>query len=214
MGNYKRRRSALLSIIEGLEETDLVSNDIVELDEVEESIPEDLDSEFTESCDDLYAEDDYMLPEDEDDETIISEDDFEDYLASQETQFEFADDDEDLDDEEEDDDFDDDDEEDEDLSYLEDETVTASQELAGVEDMIQDTANGGDPTTSEIAPGGNEAKNQVSTDSEVYPTNSEYIAKIVRKFDRMANELQKMGMNKLAFRLDKLSDQLENRRNK
>lgn len=83
----------------------------------------------------------------------------------------------------------------------------ASETKSGVEDTIGDEAHGGDPSTSEVAPGGDDV--DVSTDKQVFPTNSEYVASITKRLDRVATVLEKRGMKRMAFRIDKLSDQLE-----
>ena len=183
MSNYKRRRSALLNVIQGLEDSDFVSDEVLELDEIEETIPQE----------EVLESEEPMLPEDEDQDTIISDEQLEEVLASledgqlqaQEEQIEVE------------------------QELQEEENLVASQEFPGIEDEIQDTANGGEPTTSQIAPGGEQAKGEVSTDAEVFPTNSEYVAQVVEKLDDIAGTLEKMGMKKLAFRIDTLSDKLE-----
>lgn len=83
----------------------------------------------------------------------------------------------------------------------------ASEERKGIEDEIGDEANGGDPSVSQIAPGGDDV--DVSTDKEVFPTNSEFVAKITSRLDRVATELEKRGMKRMAFRVDQLSDKIE-----
>lgn len=176
MADYKRRRSALLNVIQGLEDSDVVSDDVVEMDEIEETIPE--------TTENIEAE---GLPEDQDEETILSDEELEEVLAA-------------LDDGEACDTA---------CDTACDETKTASETEAGIEDEITDTVGGGDPTTSEVAPGGEEAKGEVQTDAEVYPTESAYVASLVRKFDRIATELEKKGMKRLAYRLDVISDKLE-----
>lgn len=83
----------------------------------------------------------------------------------------------------------------------------ASEEKKGIEDEIGDEAHGGDPSVSDVAPGGDDV--DVSTDKEVFPTNSEFVAKITKRLDRVATELEKRGMKRMAFRVDQLSDKIE-----
>ena len=202
MANYKRRRSALLNVIQGLEDSDVVSDDVVEMDEIEETIPETAEDDLNlDADDDLGIESEDLLPEDKDDEAIVGDEEQvaeETEEACDEKEQVFSD--EEL--EQVMEALDDDDE-------CQNCEVTASETESGIEDEITDTVGGGDPTTSEVAPGGEEAKSEVQTDAEVYPTESAYVASLVRKFDRIADELEKKGMKRLAYRLDKLSDRLE-----
>lgn len=85
------------------------------------------------------------------------------------------------------------------------EVKTASEVKPGVEDEIGDEADGGDASVSSIV----DTKIDVSTDKEVFPTNSEYVAKITARLDRVANILEKRGMKRMALRVDQLSDKLE-----
>lgn len=83
----------------------------------------------------------------------------------------------------------------------------ASETKKGIEDDITDTANGGDPSVSEIP----DTKIDCDTDKEVFGrnTDSEYVASITKKLDRVAAALERRGMNRMAFRIDQLSDRLE-----
>ena len=83
----------------------------------------------------------------------------------------------------------------------------ASEFAPGIEDEIGDEAHGGDPSVSDIVDNGID----VSTDKEVFGqnTDSEYVAKITARLDRVATALEKRGMKKMAFRVDQLSDRLE-----
>lgn len=83
----------------------------------------------------------------------------------------------------------------------------ASEEKKGIEDEIGDEVGGGDSSVSKVAPGGDDV--DVSTDKEVFPTNSEFVAKITDRLDRVASELEKRGMKRMAFRVDQLSDKIE-----
>lgn len=193
--NQKRRRASLMNVINALDDADRVFSEDIELDSLDEQLPEELDSEeLAPMAEDAempedeasfeVAEDDVdgdvlELPEDKEDEAILSEDE------------------EDL--------------SDEDLAFLDDveeeETMTASETAPGIEDEIGDEANGGDPSVSEVAPGGDGV--EVDTDAEVFPTESEYVANIVSKLDKVANYLEKHGQKKMAYRIDMLSDKLE-----
>ena len=83
----------------------------------------------------------------------------------------------------------------------------ASEVKPGIEDKIGDEANGGDPSVSELP----DTKIDCETDKEVFGqnTDSEYVAKITARLDRVATALEKRGMKKMAFRVDQLSDRLE-----
>ena len=83
----------------------------------------------------------------------------------------------------------------------------ASEVNPGIEDNIGDEANGGDPSVSELP----DTKIDCESDKEVFGqnTNSEYVAKITARLDRVASALEARGMKKMAFRVDQLSDKLE-----
>ena len=199
--NLKKRKASLVKVIRALDDADAVFGEDVELDSLDEQIPEELDSEDLApmNADDELSEDetdfevaddevdgDVMeLPEDKDDDTILSDEDEDDTILS--------------------------DEDEDDLSFLdeveEDENTTASEVTPGVEDDMGDEANGGDPSVSKIVPGGKDV--DVSTDGEVFPTESEYVARIVSRLDRVANYLEKKGEKRMAYRIDLLSDKLE-----
>ena len=84
---------------------------------------------------------------------------------------------------------------------------TASIYKKGIEDEIRDTAGGLEKTVSEIP------KTKISTDSrkEVFGkgTNSAYVASITKRLDRVATILEKRGDIRMAFRVDRLADALE-----
>lgn len=84
---------------------------------------------------------------------------------------------------------------------------TASEVKPGVEDKIGDEANGGDPSVSDLP----DTKIDCESDKEVFGqnTDSEYVAKITARLDRVAAALEARGMKKMAFRVDQLSDKLE-----
>ena len=84
---------------------------------------------------------------------------------------------------------------------------TASETAPGIEDKIGDEANGGDPSVSELP----DTKIDCETDKEVFGQNSdsEYIARITARLDRVADALDARGMKRMAFRVDQLSDKLE-----
>lgn len=81
----------------------------------------------------------------------------------------------------------------------------ASIEKKGIEDEITQTVSGAEPTTSNVV----KTKIDVETLPEVAGSNSEYVAKITKRLDRVANILEKRGMKRLAFRVDQLSDKIE-----
>ena len=83
----------------------------------------------------------------------------------------------------------------------------ASEVNPGIEDNIGDEANGGDPSVSELP----DTKIDCESDKEVFgrSTDSEYVAKITARLDRVAAALEARGMKKMAFRVDQLSDKLE-----
>lgn len=85
------------------------------------------------------------------------------------------------------------------------EPKTASEVAPGIEDEIGDEAKGGDPSVSDIV----DTKIDVATDKEVYPTDSEYVARITKRLDKVATILEKRGLKRIAFRIDQLSDKLE-----
>lgn len=209
--NLKKRKASLVKVIRALDDADAVFGEDVELDSLDEQIPEELDSEDLapmnaddelledetdfEVADDEVDGDVMELPEDKDDDTILSDEDEDDEIVSEEDDnYEIVSD-----------------EDDDDLSFLdeveEDENTTASEVAPGVEDDMGDEANGGDPSVSKIVPGGKDV--DVSTDSEVFPTESEYVARIVSRLDRVANYLEKKGEKRMAYRIDLLSDKLE-----
>ena len=83
----------------------------------------------------------------------------------------------------------------------------ASEVKPGIEDKIGDEVNGGDPSVSELP----DTKIDCESDKEVFGqnTDSEYVAKITARLDRVAAALEARGMKKMAFRVDQLSDKLE-----
>jgi len=91
--------------------------------------------------------------------------------------------------------------------------ITASEEVPGVEDTIEDTAEGGDATVQEVVPSAAPASAEVESDAAVFPTESSYVQAniLTRRLDRIANELEAAGHKKLAFRVDKIADYIENR---
>ena len=84
--------------------------------------------------------------------------------------------------------------------------VTASEVEPGVEDKIGDEAKGGDPSVSDLP----ETQIDTATNAEVYPTESEYVARVTARLDKIATALERKGLKRMAFRVDKLSDELEN----
>lgn len=198
MRKKQSRREIIKRIANNVDEFDAFNAEDIEIESLEEEFPEELEVEDLDIVDEIYddedefavadddefddeeeEEDEFELPEDGDDDEILSEDEFDD---------EFED--------EDDEDDEDDDEDDEDV-------VTGADE--GIEKEIGDEAGGGDPSISEVV----DSDIDVSTDAEVFPTNSKYVASIVKRLDRVANILEKRGMKKMAYRVDVLSDRLE-----
>lgn len=81
----------------------------------------------------------------------------------------------------------------------------SSETQKGIQDEIGDEAHGGDPSVSEVV----KTTVDCDTDKEVFPTNSQYVARITRRLDRVASSLEAKGMKKMAFRIDQISDKLE-----
>jgi len=202
----RKRRIAkdIEAALASLESDLFVSEDIIEVDDIEETMPEE---NLVEEADDTLEEEIEEI-----EEVLIDE---ESDPLDDEIEVAFADDD-DLDDEIEAA-FAENDDVEEDLEQqieaaiqdLDDESLEASEVEPGVEDTISDTAVGGDPTVQEVVPQGDEAKKMVQEDSEVFPTNSEYVAKLVDRLDKVASVLENDGKQALALRIDKVSDYLE-----
>ena len=87
------------------------------------------------------------------------------------------------------------------------EAKIASIEKSGIEDEIGDQVKGGEPSVSELA----KTKIDCDTKKDVIgkQSDSEYVASITQRLDRVANALEKRGMRRMAFRIDQLSDRLE-----
>lgn len=210
MNNSKYRK--LLASIDELE--NVVADDEIVVDEMTEQAPEELEVEDIET-DDLEAaikEAEEMIGDDEeivvgDDEVDDIDDDIavaEDMLApTADDEVELPDDEEIVNAEDVQEVLDACDELEQKLG---DDAITASEEEPGIEDEIQDTANGGDPTVSELP----ETQIDTATDAEVYPTESQYVAHLTARLDKIATALERKGLKKMAFRVDKLSDELEN----
>lgn len=77
---------------------------------------------------------------------------------------------------------------------------------------IQDTAHGDEPVVSPLANSNVETK----TDEEAFgkKDDSEYIKSLTARLDRVATALQERGMLRMAFRVDQLSDALEEHNSK
>ena len=202
MSRITRRRKADLFGDTDLIETDVDFDEVDafdEIDEFDEEIPSDFDADLLEDEEEIFADDDEVIL----DETI--EDDDEAILAE--------DDDDDVEDEGDVDDDDDDDEEDVEVTarrrYMKRRLARrkrrASEVADGIEDEIQDTAGGGDPTTSLVSDGGEKAKAEVSTDAEVFPTDGDKVTANYKKMKRLASQLLKAGHRKQAVRVNKLA---------
>ena len=82
----------------------------------------------------------------------------------------------------------------------------ASLEEKGIEDEIGEENMGGPSVvlTRDVD------KDIINTFGDIkLPTNSEYVASITKRLDRVANILEEKGMKRLAFRVDQLSDKIE-----
>ena len=210
MNNSKYRK--LLASIDELE--NVVADDEIVVDEMTEQAPEELEVEDIET-DDLEAaikEAEEMIGDDEeivvgDDEVDDIEDDIavaEDMLApTADDEVELPDDEEIVNAEDVQEVLDACDELEQQLG---DDAITASEEEPGVEDEIGDEANGGDPSVSELP----DTQIDTATDAEVYPTESQYVAHLTARLDKIATALERKGLTRMAFRVDKLSDELEN----
>lgn len=194
--SLKERKARLLKLIRSFDAAeDAVIGDI-ELDETDEQIPEELEADDLDVVDETDNEE-LVDAEDEtlEDEELVDEDDSFDVADEDEEDEAFVE----LPEDEDDDAIVS--EDDEDLSFLDDEqdSVTASEVEIG------DEAHGGDPSVSEIT----DSEIDVNTDAEVFPTDSEYVANITARLDKVANYLEKTGKKRMAYRLDVLSDKLE-----
>ena len=178
--SLKERRARLLKLIRSFDEA-----------ETEPAIVEDVELEETDEQipEELEADDLNVVDDEVEDETFDVADNNEDEALVE------------LPEDEDDDAILSDEQEDDDLSFLDDEedSVTASEVEIG------DEAHGGDPSVSEIT----DNDVEVNTDAEVFPTDSEYVAKITAKLDKVASYLEKTGRKRMAYRLDVLSDKLE-----
>jgi hypothetical protein len=107
---------------------------------------------------------------------------------------------------------------------MEEACKTASTVEKGVEDEINDTDAGGDATVQTITEGGSDAKGDVESDKEVFPTKCDEvadtvqkvspikskIAKLVEYADMVAAELEECGDLNGAVEIDNFSDKMEN----
>lgn len=194
--SLKERKAHLLKLIRSFDAAeDAVIGDI-ELDETDEQIPEELEADDLDVVDETNDEELVDAEEETlEDEELVDEDDSFDVADEDEQDEAFVE----LPEDEDDDAIVS--EDDEDLSFLDDEqdSVTASEVEIG------DEAHGGDPSVSEIT----DSEIDVNTDAEVFPTDSEYVANITARLDKVANYLEKTGKKRMAYRLDVLSDKLE-----
>lgn len=89
---------------------------------------------------------------------------------------------------------------------IEDTEKKASVEEKGIEDEIGNEAFGEDPSVSTAV----ESDVDCETPKQTVSSNSEYIAKkCTAKLDRCAEILEKRGMKRIAFAIDKISDEIE-----
>ena len=106
---------------------------------------------------------------------------------------------------------------------MEDACKSASTVEEGIEDEIKDTDAGGDATVQTVANGGSEAKGDVQSDKEVFPTKCDEVTKTVQKVapikskiaklvemaDIIAEELEACGDLNGAVEIDNFSDKME-----
>ena len=220
MNNSKYRK--LLASIDALE--GIVADDEVVVDELTEQAPEELEVEDVaadadeveaaiKAAEEMLADDEDIVVGD-DEEVEVGEDDVdEDIAIAEDVLAPVAEDDVEVelpDDEE----IVNADEVEEVLAAVDEleeqlgdeEAVTASEVEPGIEDEIGDEAHGGDPSVSELP----DTQIDTATDAEVYPTESEYVARVTARLDKIASALERKGLKRMAFRVDKLSDELEN----
>lgn len=185
--NRSRRKSALMSTILGMEGENAFNEDApIELDELDEQMPEELSTEdlsfLDEVPEEVDADDDAELNIEDivscaDENGIVR-------MSSIRALAECA--------------LPDDKDEDE---------IIASRRKAdinrpGVEDTIGNEANGGSPSVSEVVPGGDDVKLNENDQKET-------IKSITARLDRLANYCQRSGHKRLAYNLDMISDKLE-----
>lgn len=213
MKNSQYRK--LLASIDALEDVVTNADDEVVVDELIEQAPEELEveniddaSELEEAIkaaeemigddeelgdeedivdEDIAIAEDVLAPIADDDDELVLPDDDGDIVSSEEVQ-EVLDACDELE------------------QQLDADALTASETQPGVEDEIGDEANGGDASVSNLA----DAEIDTKTDAEVFPTESEYVARVTARLDKIATALERKGLKRMAFRVDKLSDELEN----
>ena len=98
------------------------------------------------------------------------------------------------------------------------ENKTASEKEPGIEDEIGDETDGGDPSVSKLV----KSDVDVSTDKEVFPTNSKYVAKLnhfiklakaVKKSKKMTAEEKKESLKKIEEANKKAKNSLNIKKN-
>lgn len=193
--SFSRRKSALMSTILGMESSDALKEDApIAVDEMDEQIPEELNEDDLSFLDETPGEID---GEDEEDVELNVEDivgcadsDGKVKMSSIRALAECC----------PPDDLGDDDI----LSATDDdvEEFTASLNNPGIEDTIGNQASGGDPSLSQIVQMDDDL--QMDEDEQ-----KEEIKKITARIDRLANYCERSGHKRLAYRLDVISDKLE-----
>ena len=193
--SFSRRKSALMSTILGMESSDALKEDApIAVDEMDEQIPEELNEDDLSFLDETPGEID---GEDEEDVELNVEDivgcadsDGKVKMSSIRALAECC----------PPDDLADDDI----LSATDDdvEEFTASLNNPGIEDTIGNQTSGGDPSLSQIVQMDDDL--QMDEDEQ-----KEEIKKITARIDRLANYCERSGHKRLAYRLDVISDKLE-----
>lgn len=194
-----RRKSALMSTILGMEGENAFNEDApIELDELDEQMPEELSAEdlsfLDEVPEDVEADDDAELNVDDivncaDENGMVR-------MSSIRALAECT--------------LPDDKDEDEiysSIDELEDQITASLRRKAdinrpGIEDTIGNEAHGGTPSVSEVVPGGDDVKLNENDQQEA-------IKGIVARIDHIANYCQRAGYKRLAYNLDIISDKLE-----
>ena len=183
-----RRKSALMSTILGMEDSEVFKDDAtpVALDELDEQIPEELSADDLSFLDEVPGEEEAGENDPElniEDIVGCTDENGKVKLSSIKALAECV--------------VPDDKGEDDVLGCR-----NASIEQPGIEDTIGDQANGGDPSLSVVVPGDDEDKIDKKEQEQA-------IKEITARIDRLADYCERSGHKRLAFKLDVISDKLE-----
>lgn len=111
----------------------------------------------------------------------------------------------------------------EEISECIEQEKTASVTEPGIEDEINDTSVGGDPTVQEVVDGGEDAKEDIEADADVFPTKCDEvsdvvekvapiqakIARIVKACDEIADQMEACGDLNAALDFDQCADKMQ-----